>query len=628
MPSAYITEDAGSAVKKLFSIAKSIWRTDDNFRSAKAKVQRDNWNKYSSIARLSRDLIMSFPTVCSNVIDPKTATMINKAIERKNVTMIQMVAAAIHLQGYSGKDVISQLHTNMGINYNVDDYINNILAFQQMYKEAAVAEGPIPYNVYSEAILRQFQESLKHVYPVNSLSENSILDYEIRNGSQVLVAEAKGNRGGNRNNSNNNYWDKKLWPNATDEDKKAYINDLKNRFDINAANAEVAKNKKDADKFRRTYGKSEVNGFDMSSEFINPEAVKNAEDYETLMRAQSAGLKADKDQIELDRWKKEQERIKNGENPERGDSDYWTWMSAKQREKEFKSQEKMDKHRKRQDAANYKLNKDKFEYQKEKDILDREYQKDRDKVNDDFRTAQFKKDLMSDKHNYLKQQLLDTDVKKANELQPTLIVLRYQVADPKADSSNVLNYIPEEFVAGVKSRMIAVPSNEIIDRIVDMKKSGVSMANLVKATTKETSFTKDFLAGIEMAKIDAKKDSKLSKSNSIWRSLQARSNKSLLKRLTRSANNATAITTLVISSQEVELVKNVYNIDMSNPKVAMEFMSSYNLMGLAIVDEQTEVASFIYDGDAYFEDMSFTALEKENNSVSTKQIVNLLNNRR
>ena len=81
MPSVYITEDAGSAIKKILSIAGKAWNGDSSFRKAKEQVRKDNWNKYSSIARLSRDLIMSFPTVCSNVIDPKTAAMINKAIE-------------------------------------------------------------------------------------------------------------------------------------------------------------------------------------------------------------------------------------------------------------------------------------------------------------------------------------------------------------------------------------------------------------------------------------------------------------------------------------------------------------------------------------------------------------------
>jgi len=502
MPSVYITEDAGSAIKKILSIAGKAWTNDESFRKAKAQVRQDNWSKYSSIARLSRDLIMSFPTVCSNVIDPKTAAMINKAIERKNVTMIQMVAAAVHLQGYNGKDVVSQLHTNMGVNYNVDDYIDNILTFRNMYKEdATVSLEGIPYRVYSEEALKQFTESLKYVYPINSLSENSILNFEIRNGSHVILSEA--------------------------DDDRTKI-DLENR----KAAAQTNNNK-----------------------------VARDNDNE---------------------WK----------------------------EKQFKLQKDQFKHNKRQDGANYKLNQDKFEYSKGQDKI-----------------AAAKGDLES-KHSYLKQQLMDTDVKKANELQPTLIVLRYQVANSSSDSSNVLNYIEDEFVAGVKSRLIAVPSNEIMDRIIDLKKNGADMSNLIKATTKEISFTKDFLAGIEMAKIDAQRDSKLSKTNSIWRSLQARSNKSLLKRLTRAANNAAAITTLVLSRQEVDIVKNNYGIDISNPRVAVEFMMNYNLMGLVIVDEQTEVASFIYDGDAYFEDMSFTALEKENNSVSTKQIVNLLNNRR
>ncbi len=521
MPSVYITEDAGSAIKKILSIAGKAWTNDADFRKAKAKVRQDNWSKYSSIARLSRDLIMSFPTVCSNVIDPKTAAMINKAIERKNVTMIQMVAAAVHLQGYNGKDVVSQLHTNMGVNYNVDDYIDNILTFRNMYKEnATISLEGIPYRVYSEEALKQFTESLKHVYPLNSLSENSILDYEIKNGSHVIISEAdqyknmKTPRDKNFNNDND----------AREDAKFNY----QRRIDV-------------------------------------------------IDRKYQSTRDTEKD---------------------------------KQWEKTYNQKEKEDEYQKQKDAEKAKQDAEKFEYQKQKDAYE------------------IIRQATDSKHGYLKQQLMDTDVKKANELQPTLIVLRYQVANSVADSSNVLNYIEDEFVAGVKSRLIAVPSNEIMDRIIDLKKNDASMANLIKATTKETSFTKDFLAGIEMAKIDAQKDSKLSKTNSIWRSLQARSNKSLLKRLTRAANNAAAITTLVLSRQEVDLVKNNFNIDISNPKVAIEFMMNYNLMALVIVDEQTEVASFIYDGDAYFEDLSFTALEKENNSVSTKQIVNLLNNRR
>jgi hypothetical protein len=43
--------------------------------------------------------------------------------------MIQMLAAAAHFTGYNGIDVVSQIHSNIGVNYNVDDYIDSILAF-------------------------------------------------------------------------------------------------------------------------------------------------------------------------------------------------------------------------------------------------------------------------------------------------------------------------------------------------------------------------------------------------------------------------------------------------------------------------------------------------------------------
>jgi hypothetical protein len=92
-------------------------------------------------------------------------------------------------------------------------------------------------------------------------------------------------------------------------------------------------------------------------------------------------------------------------------------------------------------------------------------------------------------------------------------------------------------------------------------------------------------------------------------------------------NSSAAISTLVITQVEADAVKDDYNIDMNNPNVAAAFMDAYNLMALVIVDEQFEVAHFIYDGDSYFEDLSFSALQKENDK-SYKQVINLLNKTR
>lgn len=230
-------------------------------------------------------------------------------------------------------------------------------------------------------------------------------------------------------------------------------------------------------------------------------------------------------------------------------------------------------------------------------------------------------------HDYFKAQLLDTDAKKANELVPSLMIIRFNVIS----DDNMSSYV-KDFIAGVKARLIPCAAKEIMDHIESVTKNKVSMINLIRATTKEISFAKDFVAAIDQAKIDAKDDSKLSKTSPIWRSLQARSTKSGLNRLRKNkANDASAITTLVVSTELCNLIRNDSSIDLTAPKVAQYIMESYNLMAFVIVDEQMEVAHFLLDGEKYYQDYGFTSLERETGDSSYKKIINLvsqINNRR
>lgn len=235
------------------------------------------------------------------------------------------------------------------------------------------------------------------------------------------------------------------------------------------------------------------------------------------------------------------------------------------------------------------------------------------------------RDKLLDKRDLFTKQLLDSDVKKANEVQPTLMVVPFYYSDNTGAERS------QEFIAGIKSRLILCTSNEIIDQISRVNKQGVNLNNLVRATTKEISFAKEFLGGIEQAKIDAKKDSKLSKTNPIWRMLQARSSRSGINRLRRISNTknaAAAITTLVMTIQEADYIAENFGVDITNPVIAREFMETYNLLCLVIVDEQTEVAKFIYDGEMYFTDYSFNSLERDNSANDTRKLISLLNKTR
>ena len=135
---------------------------------------------------------------------------------------------------------------------------------------------------------------------------------------------------------------------------------------------------------------------------------------------------------------------------------------------------------------------------------------------------------------------------------------------------------------------------------------------------------KDFLLGIGKAKIAAKQDA-YEKVSPIWKHLKYRSNKSVLNRLIKNKpNDAGAITTLVLSSEEVDYLKKEMDIDLTNIKSAQKLMDAYNFMGIVIVDENFEVARFLFDGAAYYEDIAFSSLEREDKDSSYKKVVNLI----
>ena len=167
--------------------------------------------------------------------------------------------------------------------------------------------------------------------------------------------------------------------------------------------------------------------------------------------------------------------------------------------------------------------------------------------------------------------------------------------------------------------------SEIIDRVAVINKTRPTLVNLVRATTGEIKFARDFVFALDQAKIDARINSKLSKTSPIWRSLQARSSRSGINRLKKNkANDAGAITSLVLTSEEVNMLKKEYNFDLYNVAKARFVMESYNLMTLVIVDEEVEVARFLLDGEKYYQDYSFNSLERETGDGSYKKVINLI----
>ena len=222
---------------------------------------------------------------------------------------------------------------------------------------------------------------------------------------------------------------------------------------------------------------------------------------------------------------------------------------------------------------------------------------------------------------YFSKQVMDSDFKKANELMPTSMIVNYKV---KVGDDNVVNL--DGGIIGVKAKLYPMASSDIVKHIVEKHNDSNWLMKFIKAGTREISFMKDLVLAIDKAKIDAMSlSTRKSSSDKMWKVLERRATSSRLSRAMKSGSNMAAITTLVISQEEVEYLRKNENIDIEQIRNVMNLFSSYNLMCLVIVDETLEVAKFIYDtNDPSWETISFTHLERESNDNTYKRVVNLM----
>lgn len=221
---------------------------------------------------------------------------------------------------------------------------------------------------------------------------------------------------------------------------------------------------------------------------------------------------------------------------------------------------------------------------------------------------------------YFGKQVSPTDVKKANELVPTMMTVNFISTGSDGEPIEC-----GDIMIGIKAKLYPVDSADLINRIKVKNQDNNGFNKFIRATTREISFFKDFLFAIDKAKLDAISQSRRGSSSKFWRVLERRSLKSKVRRSLGMTNDASAISTLTISQEEVDYLRKTENIDVANPNVMRPIMEAYNLMGVVLVDEAQEVASFMFDsGDDMYEQISFTNLERESSDGSYKKIINLM----
>ena len=220
--------------------------------------------------------------------------------------------------------------------------------------------------------------------------------------------------------------------------------------------------------------------------------------------------------------------------------------------------------------------------------------------------------------------LVPQDAKKANELQPTLMTVNFI---SKGDANSTYP-IYSSFVVGVKAKLTVCDGMDILNRFKIKHNSKNLMLNLIKVSTREISFFKDFLFAIDNAKLDAVSQSRRGSSSKMWKVLERRALKSKIRRSFNMTNDATSITSIIITSDEVEFFKKTEYIDLEAPKVINNIMEAYNLLHLVILDDNLEIAKIVSDtGDGKYELITYNNMEKEQKDNS-KKILNLMSKMR
>ena len=179
-------------------------------------------------------------------------------------------------------------------------------------------------------------------------------------------------------------------------------------------------------------------------------------------------------------------------------------------------------------------------------------------------------------------------------------------------------------IVGVKAKLYPVDAMELVARISSKTKERNGLFNLIRATTREISFFKDLAFAIDKAKVDAMYMAKDDNNSRMFKVLERRAAKNRFMKLIKK-NDASAITSLVLSQDDVEYLKKYNDIDMEKSFNARTILESYNLMDIVVVDESLEIAKFMFDdGDGVYETLTFDSLEKESNGNDYKKVINLM----
>jgi hypothetical protein len=217
----------------------------------------------------------------------------------------------------------------------------------------------------------------------------------------------------------------------------------------------------------------------------------------------------------------------------------------------------------------------------------------------------------------------NVDFNKVNQFLPVLLDLtvRYQTG------SGGISTVTDHLVMGVKGVAHPVPSMDLVTGLGTALQRDNLVLQFFRMTSGETSFVKDFVLNLGVAKTRA--SGRTATGTKVLETLrrQAEWNDRRGNWVIASISKRGFVpptTTICVTADEVDKIRTLYGVDFTKPSAVRALMQSHNLMGFMIVDEAIGLVRVFEDGDDDFDRLPIATLKTQGKETSVKDIMTIL----
>jgi hypothetical protein len=211
---------------------------------------------------------------------------------------------------------------------------------------------------------------------------------------------------------------------------------------------------------------------------------------------------------------------------------------------------------------------------------------------------------------------------KLSALEPTMV--NVTITRHGVNTGNGPSVFLQQITLGVKAMVRLVRSDLMVANMVEAAKNANAIFKFIRWTKGEIKLVRDFIFGISEAKAAATANNSME-----LRVLKSAKKRKSVNNISKFLNNEVLPSlAIIMTTSEIEQVKNICGVDLSQLYNALKLMNKYYLLGFGVYDTVTQSIQILFDGD---DDFAYTTIgnmksqeNKDMNLTNTKDVLRMM----